>query len=218
MQITKITPNMNNSLKKDRSDFLLTNYNNISFKSVPLKPESKYFLPVKNAIKFLKKHYHEAMEPIEDGIANGLAKLVESKPAQSLFKFTYKHNGLKKNLISHLIVLGSTLLSGFYVGKTLTNKKLDEKKRNTLALNQAGVFILSTIMAYSFDNMVTKKVDKVKDKFIEINKGKLNVDNQVKGIEAAKKIMIFTTMYRLIAPVIITPIANYIGNKVNANE
>lgn len=216
MRIPQSTPNYTYAKNNIQTAYNNTqNYSNYST-SFGSAPTSKAFAPVKNA-------YRKFMDPIEDGIAKGFAKLVQTKASKDLIAFTERHAAIKKNLFSHLIVLGSTLLSGFYVLKTLKNDKLDEQKRNTLAINQGAVFALSTVMAYTFDDMVTKKTTKIQDKFREINKTNKNIDNAkiedcVKGIDAAKKIMIFTTMYRLIAPVIVTPLANYIGNKLQEKK
>lgn len=168
--------------------------------------------------KFINQNYHKLMNPLEEKIAEGLAKLLQTKAAKKIIEKTEAHPKFNKNLIAHLMVAGSTLLSGFYVLKTLQNDKLDEKKKKTLAINQAAVFALSTIMAYSFDNMITKETKKIIDKFRELNHEHPKIEDHIKGIDIAKKIIIFGTMYRFIAPVIVTPIANAIGNKLNEKK
>lgn len=156
----------------------------------------------------------------EERIARGLGKLVERKETEKLIAFTERNKFISKNLFSHLIVLGSVLLSGFYVLKTLKNENLDEKKKKTLAINQAATFVVSTVGAYKIDDLVSERIKKVEKNFKLYNKvsktvSKAQIDNWVKGIDSAKKIIIFSTMYRFIAPVLVTPIANYLGNKIN---
>lgn len=190
----------------------------------------------------------------------------------------------RDNLLAHLIVLGSTIMSGFYVAKTLNNKNMDEEKRKTLAINQGLVYIASTIMAYTFDFWAGKKIapymdglkevndetnqknvekffsltkkliprehleglvgekqagitneqlDKLvkKAKSILSNQNLVDFDNSLKtiktkeqldgllvGAKKAKTIMTVDMVYRFIAPVIVTPLANAIGNKLQAKK
>lgn len=208
MQISQVTPILNNSINKTQKGFNNNYYGDISFTSGPIKPESKFFAHI-------KKYYRDFMDPIENKIAKGFANLIQTEAAKKIITETAKRNNFGDKLFAHLIVLGSTLMSGFYVAQTLTNDKLDEKKRKTLAINQTAVFLLSTILAYTFDGLMTDKTNAIKDKFKAINKDVPNLDKQLRGIDAAKKIMIFTTMYRFVAPVLVTPLANYIGNRIN---
>lgn len=179
---------------------------------------------------------------IENRVEIGCAKLMGTEPAKGVTKFLNKHTDKNPNLLStHFIILGSTLLSGFYILKTLNNKKLEEKERKTLAVNQTLVYGVSTALAYAFEGWAMGKIDKVADKFVDLNKDadpsilkklyphndkiqKATAEEIVKlysdqlgiwksGFNLAKSIMIVSLIYRFIAPVIMTPIANAIGNK-----
>ena len=208
-----------NSGRRDSHRLIATRYNN-NYKSQRCVNDNPSFGrgSVKSVFASIGEQYHKIMEPIEKGIAKRLGELIQTKAAKKIVTETEKHGIIKNNLFSHLIVLGSTLLSTFYVVKTLKNDQLDEKKRKTLAINQAAVFVVSTIMAYTFDGVMTTKVDKIKAKFKTLNEGNLKLNDHLNGIEAAKKIIIFATMYRFIAPVVVTPFANAIGNKLNENK
>lgn len=208
--------------------------NNISFNGVPTanitkskfaETMKKIFTPIGNAFnKYIKKPYRNFMEPKEEKIAKDFAKLIQKPAARKLIEFTAEKGNFGNKLFSHLLVLGSTLLSGFYVIKTLKNDKLDEQKRNTLAINQTAVFVVSTILAYTFDVALGNKTKNIQTKFRNLNTIKNDkthndmIENCVKGIDAAKKIMIFTTMYRFIAPVLVTPLANLLGNKLQETK
>lgn len=177
--------------------------------------------------------YKKLVAIVEDKIADGLAFLLQKPIVENLVKKTVivadefdkksaqkaistgkeKQVFAKDLLPTHLMVFGSTVLSGFYVCQTLSNKKLDEDKRRTLAINQGIVFTVSTAMAYTFDKMLGKKTKAIQKTYEKINK--LGSDDiHVKGISTAKKIMVVDIVYRFLAPVIVTPLANYIGNKV----
>lgn len=153
---------------------------------------------------------------IESTVINGCVKLVSTKAAENLANATNKHKGLSENLTSHLIVLGSTILSGFYIGKTLKNKEMEESKRKTLAINQALVYGTSTVMAYSFDGWARKKFNKLFDKFEQFNKDApaQQMKKWKSGFGIARTIIIVDSVYRFIAPVIVTPLANFLGNKL----
>lgn len=86
-----------------------------------------------------------------DWIANNYYKrFYNSKFAKSFINNT---RGKKwDNMTTHMSALGSTLISGMYVIRTLQNDKLDEKKRKTLALNDLMVWALSTMGAYFMDS------------------------------------------------------------------
>lgn len=156
------------------------------------------------------------MNQLEETIAHGFGKLIDTKLAKKLILETKE----TKHLFTHLIVIGGTLLSGMYVFKTLNNKKLDEKKRKTLAINQGIVHVFSTAMAYTFDIASDKKLEVIKKNFEKLNKhlSSEELSHYKKGIETSKKIILSDMVYRFIAPVALTPIANWIGNKMHEKK
>lgn len=157
---------------------------------------------------------------IEDRVIKGCYNLVSTKPFEKLVNATNNHKNLADKLTSHLIVLGSTILSGFYVLKTVKNKDLEEDKRKTLAINQGLVWVASTIMAYTFDGWARAKFDKSIKTFLKnnIDAPPAKLANWEKGLKIARSIIIVDTVYRFIAPVIVTPLANHLGNKLRKNK
>lgn len=178
--------------------------------------ESSYFKNVKKYFKPLSDLYAKGVEKI----AKGIGKLLNTDTMYNLLEKT-KNN---KNLFNHLLTLGSTVLSGLYVIRTLTNKSLDEKKRNTLAINQGIVFGISTVMCYAVEGKMNSKIAEFTNRFEAVNfKFKKGIEdplmkNYKGGVGVASKIMIFDMIYRFIAPVIVTPIANSIGNRMQKNK
>ncbi|MBR1425702.1 hypothetical protein IJ579_09100 [bacterium] len=69
------------------------------------------------------------------------------------------------NMTTHMSALGSTLISGMYIVKTLQNDKLDKEKRKTLALNDFMVWGLSTFGAYFMDSKLGNWWDGVTTRF-----------------------------------------------------
>lgn len=208
--------------------------NTINFKGIPtasvpnsklVEISKKILTPISLILKkYIKEPYRKYIgKPVEEKISDFFEFLVKTNAADNIIKWTEKHPNIKDKLFAHLIVLGSTILSGFYVIKTLNNDKLEEKKRKTLAINQASVYVLSTIMAYTFDIALGNKTKAIQTKFEKINKEQPskafpNIAKQKNGISRAKTIMIIDTIYRFFAPVAMTPLANAIGNKLNESK
>ena len=177
----------------------------IKFGSSIPKSSSKFFDPAKKCFKPIVKAYESATE----SIANALVKILHLSPIKSIVEKTAKNDHLNENLFTHLTAFTSVVLSSFYIKKTLDNDKLDDKKKKTLAINQAVVTVLSTIAAYTVEKIVDKKFEAFTEDFCK-NAGSKHYE---KGLKYFKTTVIFGTIYRFIAPVFATPIANYIGNK-----
>ena len=45
-----------------------------------------------------------------------------------------------------------------------------------------------------------------------------NLGNKLKGISVLASLSVFTLIYRFATPVLITPVANWISNKINENK
>lgn len=179
-------------------------------------PKSNFFKPVRNFFNPFLLKYNKMMNFVTKKIAVGVAGILKNKTVSGFISKTKN-----ADLVSHLSALTGIVLSGFYMKKTLENDKLDSNKRRTLAINQGVVCALSTVLAYSFDSLTNKKVNQFIDRFQAINVNRFsekNLSKYVEGIKAAKKMMIFSVMYRFIAPVFATPIANSIGNHIQANK
>ena len=208
MLISKTSPQMlNNKVVNNISVRPLA----VSFGSAPIvdniPPKTKIFSSIENAY-----------DSFTTEIAKGFGKALDNKFTIGLLK------RLKtKNLFAHLVVLGSTILSGFYIKKTLDNDKLDPQKRKTLAINQAAVWGLSTVMAYTVDNLLNNKYEGFKDKFVAAHKNLKTFDAKeleiyTEGLKIAKTAIVMGAVYRFIAPVLVTPIANHIGNKIHEKK
>ena len=215
MRIPKISLVINKKYSKTNNQNTTENHsytNNVSFQG-----GSKFFDPLKKLFKPFANMIKSVDDKVSDFIAKGIVKIIDKKFVQ---KIVEKAKKIKK-LTACLLTLTSFVLSGFYIKRTLDNEKLEERKRKTLAINQAGVTILSAIGAFAIEGAVSNKVKEVTNKFAAVNFK--NTDPKLlskykAGFSAAKSIIIFGTIYRFISPVLVTPIANKIGNKVNAKK
>lgn len=179
-------------------------------------PKSKIFEPAKKFFAPITKPWKKVMDGVKEGIALGSAKILKTDVAHNAIS---KLKG-SKNIVDHLSAFTGVVLSGFYIKKTLKNDNLDTKKRKTLAINQASTCVISTIGAYTISKYAGKQVNKFTDKFMAANI-KSDIQDLAKykrGIKAASSMMIFGMMYRFISPVLVTPIANHIGNKMEENK
>lgn len=206
MQISRISNTLYNYPKCQNN---IDTKNHIAFTSFP-PADSKVFVGIKKRLKPI----FDLSDKFTGRIADLCGKIMLTKGFKSIVKRT---TDSKTDILKHLTVAIATVISSTYVVKTLNNKKLERKKRTTLAINQGIVFGLSTLMGYTFDKIVNKKMNNFTDKYIKVNPTTdTGLINKYKdGIKTATSLIIFTTIYRYIAPVIVTPIANKIGNRIN---
>ena len=71
-----------------------------------------------------------------------------------LHSVSHKLAGASNQMTQHMATTGSLLTSSVYFYQTVTNKKLDADKRNTLGINQVGCFIVPTACAYGVDHLL----------------------------------------------------------------
>lgn len=70
-----------------------------------------------------------------------------------------------KNVVDHMQVLGSTIISGMYMSQTLMNKDFDEKRKKTLAINQFLTFLVATVLGYTIDKKIDNQWDNLISKY-----------------------------------------------------
>ena len=196
-----------------------TNENNVSFKAGkgPDKSVIKKFL---------------------DWIGEIMAKLYGEKliNSEKMAKVSAKLSDIPGGLTQAMQAFGALLTSGTYVARTINNKNLDDDKRKTLAINQTLCWIVPTIAAYAVDrginDFVKKKIEyrysglQQQKAAVEKLKGNTkaseailgSLSKKVAGVRTLVSMAVFTIIYRYATPVIITPIANKIGDRINAKK
>ena len=159
-------------------------------------------------------------------------RLIES---DRVSKISEKLGKIKGGSTQFLTSLGSFITSGVYVQQTLSKKELDPERRKTLAINQGLCFVVPTIAAYSVDKFIQnwKKAKEyrfsgLQERKIEMARFKgdiqkatemeANLGNKLKGIRVLASLSVFTLIYRFATPVLITPLANWISNKINEHR
>ena len=157
-------------------------------------------------------------------------KVMNSEKIQNVSEKLAKIPG---EMTEHMATLGSILTSATYMYKTLNNKDLDSDKRKTLAINQGLCCIIPTIGAYTVSKLLSKfkknmEFDYCGKKEQQIALGQISKEeakvlketfgDKLKGFNALTSLITFTLIYRYITPVAITPIANWIGRKLNGED
>lgn len=141
-------------------------YNNVSYNNTPnnvynpnYKRQEVQFTGNVNALSNpFKKGYNKLVGFIRDQY---FMRIINSNFMEWLLKKTDN----VENMSTHMMVIGSTLISGMYAVRTLQNDKLDQHKRRTLALNDFLTWGLSTFGAYALDKSLNKKWEGVTRRF-----------------------------------------------------
>ena len=147
-----------------------------------------------------------------------------------LHSVSHKLAGASNKMTQHMATTGSLLTSSVYFYQTVTNKKLDADKRNTLGINQVGCFIVPTACAYGVDHLLKDFNKKMEYRYSGLMRQKMasgalsqqeceklskSLGSKLKLFGALMGLVTFTTIYRYATPVIITPIANWVGEHFN---
>lgn len=183
--------------------------------------------------------FYAKLENYYESFTDSIAKNVIPKIMDNGFMgaIAEKFKG-SKMLYNHFSAVGSAITSGLYMYKTLDNDKLDKDRKQTLAINQGLTFGISTVGAYAIDKSVDnwwqnimaryagiqlgdnklaenfKTAKKGLNDFIkEQHPGKLTEQliKRLDGMNLVKKMFVFGMVYRYLVPVLVTPIANKIG-------
>ena len=133
----------------------------------------------------------------------------------------------------HMSALGSAITSSVYMKRTLDNKDLDNDKKKTLAVNQGLCFVIPTILSYWVNGKLLGFNKKQEYKYAGIQEAKkanglippeklkefeAKLGDRLKGFKTLSSLLTFTLIYRYASPVIITPLANKVGAKLNSNK
>jgi hypothetical protein len=157
---------------------------------------------------------------IKDGVNKGWDDFIEKGIIKPILKPVMNSKFMSKfadwsanvnNLPSHMATAGSFVTTYFYANRTLhtLNKDEEQKKRaKTLVLNQVLVTGVSTALAYGANGALGKMSKNLGYKFREANQGHAKLSTRMKGFDIAKQLLIFTMMYRYVAPVFVTPVAS----------
>jgi hypothetical protein len=175
-------------------------------------------------------------QPTFKGKESSIGKLFSKLYAEPLMNnkglqaFAEKLSKVPGSVTEHMATLGALITSSVYMSRTLNNKNLESDKRRTLAINQAFCFVVPTICAYAVNHAIAGNTKALEYRYSgrmrqqmalgKISPEKLpdllqNFGKKLKGFKTLASLATFTLIYRYVTPVIITPIANKVGSKLN---
>ncbi len=104
-----------------------------------------------------------------------------------------------------------------YAAKQIGDKKLPEK---IAKLNDAIIKEAEAKTGLEWKKIGKKQRPKLVTalKYIEDNVPNTGVESKIRGMGVCKKLFVFGTVYRFIAPVAVTPIASWLGEKLMAKK
>lgn len=153
---------------------------------------------------------------VTEGIAKGVGKIADTNAAKRFINWFAE----KKNWFPHLIAGESLWLSGFYMQQTAKSKKIEKDQKLPMILNQGITALLCTIGAYKLDGVINKKLDKYKEVYKRMNPQleEKVMNRRLTGIRLLGPLVIFTIIYRFVGPVVVTPFANWISEKIEPHK
>lgn len=103
-------------------------------------------------------------------IVNGLSTFYNNVASKSGFQKGIKWFSKSDRSFTHIMVLESILLSGFYMINTLTNKKIKKEQKPQMVINDTLTLGVSAAGAYLAEDKITNVVMKGAEKFFANNK------------------------------------------------
>lgn len=155
-------------------------------------------------------------EMITEGLAKGVGKIADTKGFRKFIEWFKERD----KWFPHLIAAESLWLSGFYMYNTGKSNKIEKDQKLPMILNQGITALLCTWGAYKVDGVVNKQLDKFKTVYKRMHPTMEQkvMDNKLLGIRLLGPIVIFTTIYRFVGPVIVTPFANWLSEKIQPHK
>jgi hypothetical protein len=190
----------------------------MSFKGLNEKKTFNRFTNINASAQKNNKNvaFKGAGSAVTEGIAKGVGKIADTKGFRKFIEWFKEKN----QWFPHLIAAESLWLSGFYMQQTAKSKKIEKDQKLPMILNQGITAVLCTIGAYKLDGVINKKLDKYKDVYKRMNPQleEKVMNRRLTGIRLLGPIVIFTTIYRFVGPVLVTPIANKISEMIEPHN
>jgi len=212
----RILPIVNNSNQINKYS-----ENNLTANSTIMNKQVSFASAASSASKASKNIFVRAYNAVQEAYGKWI---LQSKNVRKFSKWLYSKD--TTNATKHFAVVGSLATSTAYAYNTLKSKKLEKKNSRTLAVNQALNFLVPTVLGYTLDSLIAGHTKEIEYKFAaklqraldcshlsseEYDKALVRATKQIKGVRTLAGIATFTLLYRYLAPVAITPLANRIG-------
>lgn len=154
---------------------------------------------------FIKRGYNNYIE----ALARGMGKLAQTKSVKSFVEFCTKN---KVNYSEHFSALCANILNGFYLYNVYKSPKIEKDQKKPLMLNMFISTALSTVAGYALNKTINSKLKEFDNAIIEHYGARSEAI--LSGFKLARSLLVFQLLYRFVAPVIATPLANTVSNKI----
>ncbi len=122
---------------------------------------------------------------------------------------------LNQGITALLCTIGAYKLDGV-INKKLASYKETYKRMNPEMVRKSELYE-GLLKRYANNPEILEKISKG-EKYADIRKANKLLNNRMIGIRLLGPIVIFTTIYRFVGPVVVTPIANWISEKIEPHN
>ena len=137
-----------------------------------------------NPKDFFNKKIPKMIEPI-------IEKLADNKLIIKISETLASADPEKSTVIRNIFTTGQAFLgTAVYVASTMTNKKIEEENKKTLAVNQFLVWGISAAATFYLDSKINKFFDKIAAEYEKYNKEHLTENLEAIAKEKLKKIVV----------------------------
>ncbi len=130
-------------------------------------------------------------------LSKTLAGVIDSEDVQ---KIALKRKD--SNFFQHALNLKDVLVTACFAGFTALNKKMDKENKDALIYNAALSTALCVGGGYLLNNMLKGPAKKFEDNFIKANAADPNLYKYLNGMKVAKPIIILSSLYYILIPMI----------------
>ncbi len=167
-----------------------------------------------------KENYNQVFSPffkgkMQDSLSKGIGKILDNKNVQNL---AHKFSKNDQNIARNMSMATDVLLTSAFALQTKRNKKIEEKRKKPLILNNAISTGITLSCGYIIDNLIQKGGKNFLEKFKEANKGNPKLHKYIEGLNILRPTVIFAGLYYGILPIISTFLAektDKLTNKIN---
>lgn len=145
-----------------------------------------------------------------DKIAKKIGDTIDTKTIQNMSEKFYK-----TNFEQHMMNATDILTTGVFVVKTMSDKKIEDKRKKVLSINSVLSTGMSVLGGLGLNKMLEKPIENFTKGFIEANKNSPNLAKYLEGIRVAKSTLILGGIYYILIPVISTFLAERVEKKLD---
>lgn len=165
-------------------------------------PLTKFIFNTKPKENKQRKRYYSSVpsfKGLNSKLSKGIVNIMEDQRVQET-ALKYKDT----NFIQHALNLKDVYSAACFSLITAFNHKMKEENKKALIYNTAISTALTIGGSYAVDKAIQKPVKKFTDNFIKVNKDDPNLYKYLNGIKVLKPIVILSSLYYVVIPMLST--------------